>query len=238
MTKLNVPPTKSTLLALKRQLAFAEEGYDLLDQKRQILIFELMSRLDRAQAAELRVEAAVGRAHAALREALLDVGSDAIDRAALGVRMDHRVTLSPQPLMGLRLPRVEAELEAPGARFGLGDTSAHTDLAMQRFVAVLPLLAELAGLENAVIRLARELRKTQRRCNALSKIFIPAHQETITYITASLEERERESFTILKMIRERYGGTGHGPQPGDRRGGQTAGPRHALARRRPAEAHH
>ncbi len=212
MPKLNVPPTKSKLLALKRQLAFAEEGYDLLDQKRQILIFELISRLDRAQEAERRVEETLGRAHAALREALLDIGSEAVDRAALGVRMDHQAVLSPQPLMGLRLPHVQTQVEAPSVQFGFSDTSANTDLAMQRFVEVLRLAAELAELENAVIRLARELRKTQRRCNALSKILIPAHKETITYITASLEERERESFIILKMIRARYGTAGRDPQ--------------------------
>ena len=74
MPKLNVPPTKSSLLALKRQLAFAEEGYDLLDQKRQILVFELMSRLDRAQEAEGRVEQALRRAYDALGEAMLDIG--------------------------------------------------------------------------------------------------------------------------------------------------------------------
>lgn len=197
---------------MKRQLAFAEEGYDLLDQKRQILIFELMSRLERAREAGQRLEEALGRAHLALREAMLDVGTEALDRAASGVRMDHQAALSTQPLMGLRLPRAQAGIEAPGARFSFTDTSANTDVAMQRFVEILPLLAELAGLENAVIRLARELRKTQRRCNALSKIFIPAHRETITYITASLEERERESFTILKMIRERYGATHRDPQ--------------------------
>ncbi|HOY57874.1 MAG TPA: V-type ATP synthase subunit D, partial [Verrucomicrobiota bacterium] len=71
MPKLNVPPTKSRLLALKRQLAFAEEGYDLLDQKRQILVFELMSRLDRAQEAEGGVEEALRRAYDALGEAVL-----------------------------------------------------------------------------------------------------------------------------------------------------------------------
>lgn len=197
---------------MKRQLAFAEEGYDLLDQKRQILIFEMMSRLDRAQEAGQRLEEALGRAHLALREAILDTGTEALDRAAIGVRMDHQVALFPQPLMGLHLPHVQARFEASGAQFSFTDTSANADVAMRRFVEILPLLAELAGLENAVIRLARELRKTQRRCNALSKIFIPAHRETITYISASLDERERESFTILKMIRERYGSTHRDPQ--------------------------
>ena len=202
MARLNVPPTKSKLLALRRQLAFAEEGYDLLDQKRQILVFELLSRLERAQDAQRRVETVLRDAHATLREALLDIGSAALDRAALAVRMDHQVALSAQPLMGLRLPRVQARIEEPGVRFGFGDTSANADLAMQRFVTILPLLTELAELENAVLRLACELRRTQRRCNALSKALIPAHRETIAYITGCLEERDRESITILKMIRE------------------------------------
>jgi V/A-type H+-transporting ATPase subunit D len=74
---------------------------------------------------------------------------------------------------------------------------------MRRFTEVLPLLAELAELENAVLRLARELRKTQRRCNALSKVFIPDYSETIEYIVSSLEEREREAFVIQKMIKDR-----------------------------------
>jgi V/A-type H+-transporting ATPase subunit D len=203
MAKLNVAPTKSSLLSLKKQLLFAEEGYDLLEQKRQILIFELMSRLNRARDAELKTVEAFKRAFAALREATLDIGSEALDRAALAVRMEHAVTLSDQHLMGMKIPRVTVRAEPPSAQFGVGGTSANTDLTLRRFVELLPLLGELAELENAVMRLARELRKTQRRCNALSKTFIPDYRETIGYITGALEERERESFVILKMIRDR-----------------------------------
>ena len=203
MAKLNIAPTKSNLLSLKRQLAFAEEGFDLLEQKRQILIFELMSRLGRARQVERDSSEALRRAFAALHEAVLDTGSSALDQAVLGVRMDHRVSLTDQHLMGIKIPRVTSRIEPPGVQFGIGGTSASTDVAMRRWVEVLPLLAELAELENAVLRLARELRKTQRRCNALSKIFIPDYQETIGYIMGALEERERESFIILKMIRDR-----------------------------------
>jgi V/A-type H+/Na+-transporting ATPase subunit D len=203
MAKLTVAPTKSNYLLLARQLAFAEEGYDLLEQKRQILIFELMSRLNRAREAEQRIAAALERAFNALQKAELDIGSAALDRAALGVRMAHRVVLADQHLMGLRIPRVTVETEPVSAQFGVGGTSAQTDVALRHFVELLPLLADLAVLENTVRRLARELRKTQRRCNALSKIFIPNYQETITYILGTLEERERESFVILKMIRDR-----------------------------------
>jgi V/A-type H+-transporting ATPase subunit D len=203
---LNIAPTKSNLLTLSRQLAFAEEGYDLLEQKRQILVFELMKRLQRAREIERQAAETVGRAHAALREATLDAGSAALDRAAAGARMDHRIEIEDQHLMGLRLPRVTAHVEAPGAQFGVGGTPASADVAMRRFAEALPLLAELAELENAIARLARELRKTQRRCNALLKIFIPDYRETIAYIRGTLEERERESLVILKMIRNRLAG--------------------------------
>lgn len=203
MAKLNIAPTKSSLLSLKRQLAFAEEGYDLLEQKRQILIFELMSRLNRAREAETRIGPAIKAAFAALREAELDVGSAALDRAALAVRMAHQVNLSDQHLMGIKIPRVSLRAEPVTVQFGVGGTSSNADLAMRRFVEVLPLLAELAELENAVLRLAGEVRKTQRRCNALSKLFIPDYRETIGYILGALEERERESFIILRMIRDR-----------------------------------
>jgi V/A-type H+-transporting ATPase subunit D len=162
-----------------------------------------MSRLERVREAERRVNEALERAFTTLREATLDIGGAALDRAALAVKLEHAVTIEDQHLMGIRLPRVTATIEPVGVQFGVGGTSASTDVAMKRFVEVLPVLAELAELQNAVVRLAGELRKTQRRCNALSKIFIPNYGETIGYITGALEERERESFTILKMIRDR-----------------------------------
>ncbi len=203
MAKLNIAPTKSNLLNLERQLDFAQEGYDLLEQKRQILIFELMSRLNRAEEAERKVAEALRQAFEALNEATLDIGSEAIDRVTLGIEMKHEIEMSDDRLMGMGVPRVAVRAEPMGVRFGVGGTSSNTDIAMSRFVDVLPLLAELAELENAVMRLARELRRTQRRTNALSKIFIPQYRETIDYIVGSLEERERESLIILKMIRNR-----------------------------------
>lgn len=203
MARLNIAPTKSNFLSLKRQLTFAEEGYDLLEQKRQILIFELMSRLGRVRQVEQDLTDLLGRAHIALSGATLDIGSAALERATLGTKLDAELKLTSQRSMGLVLPRVSFRAQTPGLPFGVGGTSGNTDLAQRRFVALLPLLAELAELQNALLRLARELRKTQRRCNALSKIFIPSYRETLAYISGTLEERERESLTILKIIRDR-----------------------------------
>jgi V/A-type H+-transporting ATPase subunit D len=200
---LTIAPTKSNLLTLKRQLAFAEEGFDLLEQKRQLLIQELMRRLARAREVEENVTNALRVAYASLREALLRDGSDNLDRTLLAVAAKPTVAVTGQRLMGLHLPHLAFQGEAFGARFGVGGTSAATDVAMRHFVELLPLLTELAELQNSILRLARDLRKTQRRCNALSKIFIPEYRETCAYIAASLEEREREALVILRMIRDR-----------------------------------
>ncbi len=203
MAKLNIAPTKSNLLTLQRQLEFAEEGYDLLEQKRQILIFELMSRLERAREAEQSANELLKKAFTALQNASMDIGSEALVKASIAVKMEHEIEITDQHLMGMRIPRIKAKTEPPGVHFGITGTSASADLAMEGFVNVLSVITELAELSNAVIRLAQELRKTQRRCNALSKIFMPSYKETINYIIGTLEERERESFVIMKMVRDR-----------------------------------
>ena len=154
MAKLNIAPTKSNLLNLERQLDFAQEGYDLLEQKRQILIFELMSRLNRAEEAERKVNEALRQAFDALKEATLDIGSEAIDSVTLGIAMKHEIDMTDDRLMGMGVPKLTVRVEPMGVRFGVIGTSSNTDIAMARFVDVLPLLAELAELENAVMRLA------------------------------------------------------------------------------------
>ncbi len=203
MALLNVPVTKSVLLGLRRQLEFAEEGYALLDRKRELLLLELAAVKARAARVRAGVLDVIKRAGAALREAGLDSGSSALDRAAAGVKAGDRVGIKERRLMGVRIPEASAPAETPGARFGPGGTAAGTDAAMRGFSSALPRLAELAGLETAAARLELEIKKTQRRCNALSKKVIPDCRETIAFLGGSLEERERESFVALKLIRNR-----------------------------------
>lgn len=203
MALLDVPATKSGLLAVRRQLDFAQEGYALLDQKRELLLLELAARAGAAAAARREAEAALERARAALREAALDSGGAALDRAALAVRCDHQVELRTRKLVGLEVTDATVVLEPLGARFGTAETSPAADQAARAFAEVLPLLAVQAGLEASVARLARELKRTQRRCSALSKKVIPDCLQTIAFLASALEERERESFVILKMVRNR-----------------------------------
>ena len=203
MAKLDLPPTKSSLLSLQSSLEFAREGFDLLEQKRQILIFELMSRLEAAKRAQKAVDEAMAAAFAALREDVLRSGTEALHRESLGIVRDHKVEIDSRSVMGIALPTIRAEHAEPKPEFGLGSGSVLSDEVMRRFTGALDAVAHLAEIENAVVRLAAEVRRTQRRVNALEKVFIPDYEDTVAYIDDVLEEREREQFVIMRIAKQR-----------------------------------
>ena len=216
MARLNVSPTKSTYFELKKALDFASEGFDLLDEKRQILVLELMGRVEAARRAQADVDEHMAAAFAALREAVVHRGVAAMHAESAGVSVRHDVRLSHHRVVGMDIPGVEIESDTPGVQFGFAGSSATSDQVMFRFNEVLDYIARLAEVENAVVRLARELKKTQRRVNALEKIFIPDYRDTLAYVTGALEERDRDDLTIMKMVKDRrtavQEATNHGNQ--------------------------
>lgn len=203
MAKLDVPPTKSQYLELRRNLDFAEQGFDLLEQKRTILTIELMGNLDAVRRMERDLLPMLSAAFESLREAALEAGSDSLERESFAALGNHEVDVRSRPLMGLALPVLDVSYKPAPPQFGALGTSARVDEVTKRFTEVLKLVGRLAELQNIIIRLARELRKTQRRVNALEKLFIPNYKDTIAYISEALEEREREGVVIMKMIKSR-----------------------------------
>jgi V/A-type H+-transporting ATPase subunit D len=79
-------------------------------------------------------------------------------------------------------------------------------LAREKFLAAMRSLIELAELEISFQRLAVELRKTQKRVNALQNLLIPQYQATLRYMEDGLDEREREALFQLKRVRARQEG--------------------------------
>jgi len=203
MAKLNLPPTKSNLLRVKEDLEFAEEGFELLEQKRQILVLELMSRVERARAVQKDVDERMAAAYEALRSALAGSGVAHMARESLGITATHELGITEQRVMGIRLPQVTVTVEPVKPEFAPGAGAVQSDEVMRLFRDALEAVGRLAEVENAVIRLAHELKRSQRRVNALEKIFLPDYRGTIKYITDVLEERERDSFVIMKTTKAR-----------------------------------
>ena len=91
MAKLNIAPTKSNLLAMKEQLASAENGYELLEQKREILVMELMRMVDKVKLLERDIDKLIARAYPALKRMLMSVGGDRVEQIARAVRYDFKI---------------------------------------------------------------------------------------------------------------------------------------------------
>ncbi len=201
--RTNIPPTRSNLLKTKQDLRFAREGYEILDQKREVLAKELVRLANDAEALQAKVDPLIQAAYRALERAKLTMGREHVEWAALAVHKTTQVEVKYRGVMGIALPIIEASGAPPAMTYSLGDTAASLDEAALDFREVLDNIPELSRLQTSVWRLAVELRKTQRRVNALEYIFIPDYVETITFIQSSLEEREREDTFRLKLLKNR-----------------------------------
>ena len=199
----NLTPTKSNYLKVRHRLLRAEEAYHLLEQKRQILVIQLMNRVEAAKRVKQEVEEALARAYRELREASIRYGTEYLQRQALGVQMDHRLHVETYSVMGMSVPRITCTCAPHGLQFGLSGGGSRADNVMRSFLDALPGIAELAEVENAVFRLARALKSTQRRVHALEKTLIPNYKDALTSISEVLEERERENLIVARKVKQR-----------------------------------
>jgi V/A-type H+-transporting ATPase subunit D len=206
MPQINVPPTRTNLIRLKKDLRFAREGYEILDRKREALTGELVRVAKEADAIQKEVWALLETAYNAMEKARLVMGSDHVEWAALAVNKTVDVHLRLRGIMGVAIPQIEARGEPPKLLYSPGDTAAVLDEATAAFREVLLRVPQLSMLTSAVWRLANELRKTQRRVNALQHIFSPQYENTVAFIISSLEEREREETFRLKLLKVRMAG--------------------------------
>lgn len=201
MPLLDVPPTKSSLLELKDQLAMARTGYELLEEKREVLVSELLGIIDDAEQLRREVNEKLARAFEALTEAIIELGQEQVERTALACGAGAQISVHERSIMGVIVPLMERELRELEPQYGLLGTSRRLDEALRRFYEALDIILRLAETETTAWRLAEELRKTQRRVNALENIFIPQYEETIRYIESMLAEVERETIFQMKRLK-------------------------------------
>ena len=186
MTHINIPPTRSNLLRIQQDLRFARDGYEILDRKREVLTKELVQVAHDAEVLQVKVWALLAAAYRALEKAQLTMGREQVEWAALATNKTVDVQLKIRRIMGVAIPVIDARGGPPEMPYSLGDTTASLDIAGAAFREVLSYIPELSELITAVWRLAGELRKTQRRVNALQYIFIPQYEETVLFIKSSL----------------------------------------------------
>lgn len=192
-------PTKGNLINAKKSLALSQLGYELLDRKRNILIRELMALVDDAKELRGSIEEAYSEAYSALQRAQITMGI--VEQVAAAVPIDNSVEVRYRSVMGVELPKVTVNKKKLRISYGLYHTTDELDYAYSCFERVKQLTAVLVEVENSIYRLATAVKKTQSRANALKNIMIPKFQGIVKFISDSLEEKEREDFSRLKVIK-------------------------------------
>lgn len=192
-------PTKGNLLNMQKSLALAQLGYELLDKKRNILIRELMQMVDTAKELRESIGVTYIEAYSALQMANITHG--VVENIAEGMPVENTVSVSYRSVMGCELPKLSVEKKKLSLDYGFMNTDSNVDKAYISFVRVKEMTVTLAEVENSIYRLTNSIRKTQTRANALQNIVIPKYQSTVKYISGSLDEKEREEFSRMKVIK-------------------------------------
>lgn len=205
MARENIAPTKSNLLKVKERLATAEEGYELLEQKREILVMELMRTVEQVKLLEREVERRTTSAYPTAKRMLLSCGRERAEQLAKNNKLAFDIQEKQVNIAGLHLPSLEVQFSGVQLMYSPENSFAECDETVLEFFSLLKILTELAAVRTVAWRLAREVRKTQRRVNALEKQLIPTARETQVYIQEALEERERESFFTSKLLKRKAG---------------------------------
>ena len=208
MARLKLSPTRSNLLSVKQRLALAREGHQLLQRKRDVLIMEILRLIGDAERIQRQVEEQFRGAYAAMQNARAAMGTERVRRIALSRTHELDVRITPRSVMGVVVPSVRYEAPEKALFYGFGDTSVVLDQVQQEWTGVLALMGKQAETVTTVWRLALELRRTQRRVNALENIFIPSYEETLAYIQDTLDEKDREELFRMKRAKSRLAAEG------------------------------
>ena len=203
MAREHIAPTKSNLLRVKERLAVAEEGHGLLEQKREILVMELMQKVEEVKILERDLDARIATAYPCLKRMLVVVGRERAERLARNVSYRFELQEKQVTAAGMKLPGLEIRLPGAELKYSPVNSFAECDETVLEFFELLKICTELAAVRTIAWRLAREVRKTQRRVNALEKVVIPTAGETKAYIESALEERERDSFFTSKLLKRK-----------------------------------
>lgn len=197
----NTFPTKGNLMLAKNSLALARQGYELMDKKRNILIRELMNLIEQAKDIQSEIDKTFSAAYKSLQKANIELGINYVQEITAAVPVEQSVEIKTRSIMGTEIPLVRHEPQPLSLTYAYYTTRESLDEARTEFEKVKELTIGLSMVENSAYRLANSIKKTQKRANALKNITIPTYEALTFNISNALEEKEREEFTRLKVIK-------------------------------------
>jgi V/A-type H+-transporting ATPase subunit D len=195
-------PTKGNLILAKNSLALAKQGFELMDKKRNILIREIMELIKEASNIQSEIDTTFRAAYLALQKANIEMGIRNVEELSRTVPEENSIEIKVRSIMGTEIPLVSSSDRKLGPTYSFYNSRLSLDEACNQFNKVKQLTIRLSMIENSAYRLASNIKKTQKRANALQNITIPRYTNLSIDIQNALEEKDREEFTRLKVIKK------------------------------------
>tara|TARA_B100000902_G_scaffold54408_1_gene61128 strand:+ start:1394 stop:2011 length:618 start_codon:yes stop_codon:yes gene_type:complete len=203
---LDIKPTRSELINLKRRIKQTSSGYNLLKMKRDGLFFEFRTLLAEMIAAR---EELVGTYRDALKSIALASsieGGLAVKSAAIAATSGPEVTVSRRNIMGVVVPKVDGTnltTTVETRPTGIIGGSPYIDESADSYSVLIAKIVKAAEMEATLKKLLEEIEATKRRVNALEFVVIPEMKEAQSFIQLRLEEMEREETFRLKRFKNK-----------------------------------
>jgi V/A-type H+-transporting ATPase subunit D len=201
--RITLAATKTNLLSVKKSLALTQEGFELLDEKRRILLGELSSVVDSVDRYQEQVDLALAEAYRMVDKATVALGRKRMEELSFSVDIKSEISISQRRVMGVGVPIINLSVQENPPYYSLHEVNLNVDEAIAKFRDILKLLAGLAEKKITLLRLAGEAQKTIRKVKALEKIYLPYYREAFKYIGDRLDEESRDSFALLKLIKRK-----------------------------------
>lgn len=196
-------PTKNNLMRLKENLKLSIQGRELLEKKKIILSMEKTKYQKKAKEQLENVQALLRKAYTSYIKATIDTGVDNLIDISNGMNFEDMLDIKYKTIMGVEIPSIVYEPKQASINYSLYDTTSAVDSTIIDFNSIKSELVAYAETLNTIIKLEKNIEKVSKRSNALGDMIIPQTQSSISEIQDILEEREREEFTRLKVIKNK-----------------------------------
>ena len=197
MSSQQLKKTRIELQDHKAQLSIANTGKELLEDRIGALleaysnqVVQLYHTRKKLSLLGLEARKSLSLARATDRKTLALAAMTATDSLKIEVKTEN--------VMGITVPSIELITDT-----NMNSAIASSELVdrtIEAFQKQLEVLIDLASQELAVTELGREIRKTRHRFNALEKILIPELSDQIRQIILSLDEKERDELSKLRVF--------------------------------------
>lgn len=202
MNRLEVTPTKGNLIKLKDEYIFAKEGFKLLDEKKKVIISEILKNIKQAKKLRKIFNREAKYMKELFDKVIIFTGSRNLKTSNLLRMNKYKLNILEKSFMGILYPEIKFEIDLSLNQSVLG-TSVYLDEFIIKMRDFSNIMFELIRIEMKVWRLGFELKKLLKRVNALKNIYLPQYSATIKYIEDTLEEIDREEFFLRRVLKNK-----------------------------------